>query len=85
MLTTSLLAIVLQSIGVITLLVALYLRTSFRDKMVSSMKLSVVGSIVLLIYSALTLQFIMILLNLVTLIMSIKGVRTWNKERTKIQ
>lgn len=85
MLTTSLLAIVLQSIGVITLLVALYLRTSFRDKMVSSMKLSVVGSVVLLIYSALTLQFIMILLNLVTLIMSIKGVRTWNKERTKIQ
>lgn len=85
MLTTSLLAIILQSIGVFVLLTSLYFRTTFRDKMILSMKLSVIGSVILLIYSALTFQFIMIILNLVTLIMSIRGVKTWNKGRTKIQ
>ena len=73
----------LQGLGVGTLLVSLYYRTSFTNKMSTSLMFSVAGSIILLIYSLLTYQFLMIILNMVTAIMSYRGYRLWRKKQNK--
>lgn len=70
----------LQGLGVVTLLLSLYYRTYFTNRMPTSFKFSVLGSVILLIYSLLTYQFLMIILNVITAVMSYNGYRLWSKK-----
>lgn len=74
----------LQGLGVVTLLLSLYYRTYFINRMPTSLVFSVLGSIILLIYSLLTYQFMMVVLNIITAIMSYNGYRLWSKKPNRV-
>lgn len=76
---TSVLGYTIQIFGVVAALLSLGFRAMDRKHMPHSFSTSIVAGVVLGIYSLLTLQYAMVVLNVLTVIMSIKGYRTWKK------
>lgn len=78
---TSVLAYTIQGFGVAAALLSLQFRAMDKKHMPHSFIASVLAGIILGIYSILTLQYVMVILNLITVILSYKGLKTWKKTR----